>query len=85
MLRRLPIELAEVKAGNTSEKLLNKIWKLFLLTKKLIKNYNSKNSKTSDPHRLLHYITDKIDLKRTDKYITLSYHALYMEKYKKDI
>ena len=46
---------------------------------------NSKNSKTSDPHRLLHYITDKKNLKRTGKYIALSYHALYMGKYKKDI
>ena len=34
---------------------------------------NSKNSKTSDPHRLLHYITDKKNLKRTGKYIALSY------------
>ena len=28
---------------------------------------NSKNSKTSDPHRLLLNFTDKIDLKRKDK------------------
>ena len=33
---------------------------------------NSKNSKTSDPHRLLLNLTDKIDLKRKDKYIALS-------------
>ena len=32
---------------------------------------NSKNSKTSDPHGLLHSITDKIDLRRKDKYIAL--------------
>ena len=30
---------------------------------------NSKNSKTSDPHRLLLNLTDKIDLRRKDKYI----------------
>ena len=30
---------------------------------------NSKNSKTSDPHRLLLNLTDKIDLKRSYKYI----------------
>ena len=33
---------------------------------------NSKNSKTSDPHRLLLNLTGKIDLKRKDKYIALS-------------
>ena len=30
---------------------------------------NSKNSKTSDPYRLLHNISDKIYLRRSDKYI----------------
>ena len=33
---------------------------------------NSNNSKTSAPHRLLLKLTDKIDLSRRDKYITLS-------------
>ena len=33
---------------------------------------NSKNSKTSDPHRLLLNLTDKINLKRSDKYFALS-------------
>ena len=33
---------------------------------------NSKNSKTSDPHRLLLNLTDKINWKRSDKYIDLS-------------
>ena len=33
---------------------------------------NSKSSKTSDPHRLLVNLTDKIDLRRKDKYIALS-------------
>ena len=33
---------------------------------------NSKNSKTSDPQRLLLNLTDKIDLRRKDKYIALS-------------
>ena len=32
---------------------------------------NSKNSKTSDPHRLLLNLTDKIDLRRSDKYVAL--------------
>ena len=33
---------------------------------------NSKNSVTSDPHRLLLNRTDKINLKRNDKYAVLS-------------
>ena len=33
---------------------------------------NSENSKTSDPHRLLLNLTDEINLKRSDKYVTLS-------------
>ena len=32
---------------------------------------NTKNSKTSDPQRLLLNLTDKIDLKRKDKYTVL--------------
>ena len=38
---------------------------------------NSKNSKTSDPDRLLPNISDKINLKRSDKYVTLSNHSIY--------
>ena len=38
---------------------------------------NSKNSKRSDPHRLLLNITDKIDLQITDKYIALSNLSIY--------
>ena len=38
---------------------------------------NSKNSKTSDPHRLLLNLTDKIDLRRKDKYIALSNISIY--------
>ena len=32
---------------------------------------NSRNSKTSDPHKLLLNLSDKIDLGRKDKYIAL--------------
>ena len=38
---------------------------------------NSKDSNISDPHRLLHKRTDKIDLKRKDKYIALSNLNIY--------
>ena len=30
---------------------------------------NSKNSKTSEPYRLLLNLADKIDIKRSDKYV----------------
>ena len=33
---------------------------------------NSKNSKTSDPHRLLLNLSGKINLKRRDKFVNLS-------------
>ena len=38
---------------------------------------NSKNSKTSEPHRLLLNLADKIDLKRSDKYVALSNLSMY--------
>ena len=33
---------------------------------------NSENSKTSDPHRLLLNLSDKINLRRRDNYVALS-------------
>ena len=38
---------------------------------------NSKKSKTSDPRRLLLNLTDKIDLRREDKYIALLNLSIY--------
>ena len=38
---------------------------------------NSKNSEMSDPHRLLLNLTDKIDLRRKDKYIALTNLSIY--------
>ena len=38
---------------------------------------NSKNSKTSDPHRLSLNLTNDIDLRRKDKYIALSNLSIY--------
>ena len=37
---------------------------------------NSENSKTSDPHRLLLNLSDKINLKRKSKYVVLSKHDI---------
>ena len=43
MLQRLPIALAQVKAGNNSENLLNGIWQivysLYQSKKRILKNY----------------------------------------------
>ena len=38
---------------------------------------NSENSKTSDPHRILLNLTDKIDLRIKDKYIALLNLSIY--------
>ena len=43
---------------------------------------NSEKSKTSHPHKLLLNPTDKIDLRKKDKYIALSnLRIYYLEKY----
>ena len=38
---------------------------------------NSKNSRTSDSHRLLINLTDQIKSKRSDKYVALSNLSIY--------
>ena len=38
---------------------------------------NFENSKTSDPHRLLLNLSDKINLKRSEKYVALSNLSIY--------
>ena len=38
---------------------------------------NSNNCGTSDPHRLLLNFTDKINLKKSDKYFALSNLSIY--------
>ena len=38
---------------------------------------NSKNNKTSDPHRLLLNLTDKINLKGKDTYVAISNLSIY--------
>ena len=94
MLQKLPIALAQVKTGNTSENLLNEIrqnicslYQAKSINKNVYDNMMSSiniqnrmntifmnygNSITSDPHRLLLNLSDKIDLKRRDKYVALS-------------
>ena len=38
---------------------------------------NSANSKTQNPHRLILNLSDKIHLKRKDKYVSLSNLSIY--------
>ena len=38
---------------------------------------NSENRKTSNPHRLLLNLSEKINLKRNDKYVPLSNISIY--------
>ena len=38
---------------------------------------NSKNSETSDTHRLLLNLTDKIGMRRKDKFVALSNLSIY--------
>ena len=38
---------------------------------------NSKNSKTSDPHRLLFNLSERLNLETSDNYITLSNLSIY--------
>ena len=104
-LQRLPI--TQVKAGNTSENLLNEIRMIIYclyrekeFIKKVYSNImnliqlsigmdtifmNSKYTGTSDLHRLLLNLTDKINLKRSDKCVALSNLSIYYTwKIKKD-
>ena len=91
MLQRLPISLAQAKAGNTSE-ILYILYRSKQITKKLYNNIvnsiklwnrmdmtfmNSDKSKTTDPYRLLLNLTDKINLKWSDKYVALSNLSIY--------
>ena len=38
---------------------------------------NSEKNKMSDPHRLVYNLSDKINLKRSDKYVALSNFSFY--------
>ena len=96
MLSRLPISLAQLKAGNNSEKLKNKIRQLLYslykskkLSKQIYKSLvdiiwnmetifmNTKNSKTSEPHRFKLVLTDKLNSKDRKKNMALANLSIY--------
>ena len=95
MLQRLPIVLAQVKLGNTSEDFLTEFWEIvyslylgkkspkkvwsYMINSIWILSYkkntvfmNFENSKSSDPNKLLFNLPDEMNLKGSDKYVTLS-------------
>ena len=81
MLQRLPTALAQVKAGNNSQNLLNEIRQIIYslyqskeITKKV---YNNLISKTPEPHILKLKLTDKLDLRLDKKVIALSNLSIY--------
>ena len=93
MLSRLPISLAQLKAGSSSEKLKNEIRQLLYSlyrSKKLTKQLfgwhylkietifmNTENSKTNEPHRFKLDLTDKLNLKNPNKNMALANLSIY--------
>ena len=66
------------RAKEITKKVYNNIMNLIIFNTKMDTIFmNSKNSKKSDPHRLLLNLTDKIDLRRKDEYIALSNLSIY--------
>ena len=71
-LQRLLIELAQVKAGNSSESFMNEIKQVIYSQSKFRKTYTVVNSKISYRYGLVLNLTDKMDLRRGDKHVALS-------------
>ena len=76
MLSRLPICLAQLKAGNSSQKSRNQIRQLLYSlyrSKRLTKTIfmNTENSKTNEPHRFRLSLADKLNLKNLNKNMAL--------------
>ena len=76
MLSRLPICLAQLKAGNSSQKSKNEIRQLLYSlcrSKRLTKTIfmNTENSKTNEPHRFRLSLADKLNLKNLNKNMAL--------------
>ena len=63
-----------------SKKAYNKIMNSVKLENRMDTIFmNFKNSETSDPHRILLNLSGKINLKRSDKYVTLSNLSIYFK------
>ena len=87
MLSRLPICLAQLKAGNNSQKSKNEIRQLLYFlyrSKRLTKTIfmNTENSKTNEPHRFRLSLADKLNLKNLNKNVALPNLSIpYTEKH----
>ena len=78
VLSRLPITLAQLKAGNNSEKLKNKIRELLLSILKMETIFmNIENSKTNEPRRFRLTLADKLYLKDPSKNMALANLSIY--------
>ena len=92
VLARVKAEITSEKLLNEIRQIIYSLYQAKEITKKVYNNIinsinllkrmntifmNSQNSKTSDPHRLLLNISDKINLKRSDKYVALSNLSIY--------
>ena len=85
VLSRLPISLAQLQAGNNSQKLNNEIRQLLYSlyrSKKLSKEiYNSVmnnlNSKANESNRSISQFTDKLNFKNPNKSMALANLSIY--------
>ena len=84
MLSRLPISLAQLKAGNNSKKLGN--YYILCTDQKILQTnsikietifMNTENSRTSEPHRFKLDLTDKLNLKNPNKNMALANLIIY--------
>ena len=84
MLRRLPISLAQLKAGNNSKKLGN--YYILCTDQKILQTnsikietifMNTENSRTSEPHRFNLDLRDKLNLKYPNENIALANLSIY--------
>ena len=60
MLSRLPISLAQLKAGNNTQKLKNEL-------RQLLYSLCRSNSKTNESNEFVYQFTDKLNLKNPNK------------------
>ena len=74
MLSSLPISLAQLKAGNNSEKLKKEIRQLFM---------NTENSKTNESYKFMYQFNGKLNLKTPNnkKIGLVNLGILHLEKH----
>ena len=82
MLSRLPISLAQLKAGNNSERLKKEIRQLlYCLYQYYLKMgtifMNTENSKTNESNKCFYEFTNKLNLKNPNKNIALANLSIY--------